>query len=147
IEVDTRNEARAYIGFKHVNGPHRWDSYAKARYAQGWYKEVRDDGFGLNDIAARMGDTNDTIPRMVSALYVLDQAISADLFQLDDRKQRGPFGFSHLYTALMYPTVRSFLGITGQWLMDHPEEKPVPKSKIENLGLLLVWLYGSKRQD
>ena len=28
--VNNEDEARAFIGFKHVNGAHRWDSYAKA---------------------------------------------------------------------------------------------------------------------
>jgi ParB-like chromosome segregation protein Spo0J len=26
-------QARDYIGFKHINGPHRWDALAKARFA------------------------------------------------------------------------------------------------------------------
>ena len=30
--VDTRKEARAYIGFKHINGPMKWDALAKAKY-------------------------------------------------------------------------------------------------------------------
>jgi hypothetical protein len=32
--VDKREEARDFIGFKHINGPHRWDALAKARYGQ-----------------------------------------------------------------------------------------------------------------
>lgn len=30
--VEVRADAQAFIGFKHINGPHRWDAYAKARF-------------------------------------------------------------------------------------------------------------------
>jgi hypothetical protein len=35
--VESKDEAREYIGFKHINGPHRWDALAKARFAADWY--------------------------------------------------------------------------------------------------------------
>jgi hypothetical protein len=31
--VDGRDEARAFIGFKHINGPLKWDALAKAKFA------------------------------------------------------------------------------------------------------------------
>ena len=33
--VADRKQARAFIGFKHINGPAKWDAYAKARFAVG----------------------------------------------------------------------------------------------------------------
>jgi len=43
------NDAREFIGFKHINGPQRWDAYAKARYVTDWYKGAA----GTLDVDAR----------------------------------------------------------------------------------------------
>ena len=44
--VGSRKEARDFIGFKHVNGAFKWDSYAKARFAHSWLQ----DGDDIDDI-------------------------------------------------------------------------------------------------
>lgn len=36
-----REDARDFIGFKHINGPHRWDSIAKAQFAARWYRDEK----------------------------------------------------------------------------------------------------------
>ena len=47
----TRSDAWNYIGFKHVNGPVKWDSYAKAKYIA----EVHNNfGISLTEIASQM---------------------------------------------------------------------------------------------
>ena len=97
--VASRKHARSFIGFKHINGPAKWDAYAKARFAAEWYKADRADGVDLADIARAIGDRHDTIKRMVSAIYVLEQAEHQRLFDIEDRYTR-KFNFSHLYTAL-----------------------------------------------
>ena len=40
FRVSSEDEARAFIGFKHINGPQRWEAYAKARYVTDWYKSA-----------------------------------------------------------------------------------------------------------
>ena len=99
---DAWRDARELIGFKHINGPQTWDSYAKARYAARWLDEERikaDEALSLTNIAARMGDKHATLYRIVSGLYVLEQAEDNGLFAVEDRNVRG-FSFSHFYTAL-----------------------------------------------
>ena len=97
--VESREHARAFIGYKHINGPAKWDAYAKARFAVNWYRDERDDGVDLGQIAKAIGDRHDTIKRMVSAIYVLEQAKEERLFEVEDR-HTSKFNFSHLYTAL-----------------------------------------------
>lgn len=41
IRVASRSDSRTFIAFKHINGPHRWDSYAKAKYAASWYEDEK----------------------------------------------------------------------------------------------------------
>ncbi|MDE0197373.1 MAG: ParB N-terminal domain-containing protein [Caldilineaceae bacterium] len=138
--VESREDARAFIGFKHINGAARWESYAKAKYAADWYKKG---GTSLEVIATQIGDRHDTIKRMVNAIYVLEQAERAGIFHLSDRVSPR-FNFSHLYTALSRATYMRFLGLKEAWTQFHPEPDPVPPEKLESLGEVLRWLYGSK---
>ena len=141
--VETRAEARSFIGFKHINGAAKWQSYAKARFAAEWY---RDGEVPLADIAAQIGDKHDTIKRMVNAIYVLDQAERAGSFQLSDRV--GPrFNFSHLYTALSRGPFMRFLGLEEAWSRFEPKPNPVPQKKLDSLRELLLWLYGSREES
>lgn len=147
-KVAAEDEARDLIGFKHINGPQGWDSYAKALYAARWLDEEvakGDDGLSLTDIAARMGDKHDTLYRIVSAAYVLQQAQDLGLFEISDRARKG-FSFSHLYTALTYSEYRDFLGLGRADRSANPERNPIDQAHQAALGTLLLWLYGSRSQ-
>lgn len=141
--VASRNDARSYIGFKHINGAAKWESYAKAKFAADWY---RGGGVGLDEIAERIGDKHDTIKRMVNAIYVLEQAEQSDHFQLADRVSRR-FNFSHLYTALSRATYMQYLGLDAAWSRYDPQPNPVSTSKLDDLGEVLRWIYGSRTED
>lgn len=144
LEAATRADARQYIGFKHINGPHKWDSFAKARFAADWYAAEGKSGLTLRDIAQRLGDRHDTVLRLVNGIFVLDQAETNGLFSIDERYPGRPFAFSHLYTALTRAPYRVFLGLSESWRQSDPEPDPVPKKSLKNLGKVLLWLYGSK---
>lgn len=132
-----RGEVWQYIGFKHVNGPQPWQSYAKAQYVAWVHDEL---GIPLDDIAHRIGDRHMTVHRLYRGLMALRQAEQADVFDLDNRWNKH-FPFSHLYAGLDYPNIRNFLGIDGDSGFC---KNPVPGSHISNLGELYLWLYGQK---
>ena len=140
--VGSREDARSFIGFKHVNGPAKWDSYAKARFAAEWYKQPQEGD--LSKIAKAIGDGHETIKRMVSAIYVLDQAQENELFDIDDRFTP-KLNFSHLYTALSRASYMKYLGLDPKWGRYDPEPNPLSSDKLNNLKQLLVWIYGSKQ--
>ena len=141
--VADRKAARSFIGFKHINGAAKWESYAKAKFAADWY---RDDGVSLADIAARIGDKHDTIKRMVNAIYVLEQAASAGIFRIEDRVNPR-FNFSHLYTALSRAPYMEFLGLEAAWSRYDPSPDPIPSDKLDQLCEILKWLYGSQEEN
>jgi hypothetical protein len=145
--VASPEEAREYIGFKHINGPHKWDAIAKARFAADWYRKEKGKGITIDKIARRLGDGHDTVVRLVNGMFVLDQAEKNKVYDLKDRYPGKRFAFSHLYTALTRPGYREFLGLPDEWRAEDPDPDPVPKKYLHNLGLLLVWLYGSKSDD
>ena len=141
--VANREDARSYLGFKHINGAAKWESYAKAKFAADWY---RTGDVSLADIADRIGDKHDTIKRMVNAIYVLEQAEKTERFQIDGRISPR-FNFSHLYTALSRAHYMQFLGLESGWSSYDPVSNPVPGDKLDELGEVLLWIYGSKEES
>ena len=140
--VKRRDDARSFIGFKHINGPAKWDAYAKARFVAEWYRQCGN----LEEIARTIGDRHDTVRRMVSAIYVLDQARDNNLFSIEDR-YAPRFAFSHLYTALGRFQYMAYLGIETNRAGYEPKQNPVIADKLGELRQLLCWLYGSKSDD
>ena len=118
--VDSREEARPFIGFKHINGAAKWESYAKAKFAADWYRK---EGTSLSAIATKIGDRHDTIKRMVNAIYVLEQAERDKVFRLSDRASPR-FNFSHLYTALSRASYMRFLGLEEGLVPVRPRTGP-----------------------
>jgi hypothetical protein len=141
--VPDRDAARSFIGFKHINGAAKWESYAKAKFAAEWYKSGN---VSLEEISEKIGDRHDTIKRMVAAIYVLEQAERQSAFSLLDRKIT-KFNFSHLYTALSRTTYMAFLGLETAWSRYDPQPDPVPADKMDRLREVLVWIYGSKEDN
>lgn len=133
--VPDRETARSFIGFKHVNGPVKWDAYAKARFAVEW---LEDKG-SLSEVSKALGDNHNTIRRLVDGWRVLQQAIEWG-FKIDQRGAK-KFSFSHLYTAVSRPTVRRFISLTDD-LSDVLPKNPVPAERRVQLAQLMEWLYG-----
>lgn len=144
--VAQREEARSFIAFKHINGPAKWNAYAKARYAAEWYRREKSRGITINGIARSIGDRHDTIKRMVFAIYVLDQASEKQCFDIEDRSTVR-FSLSHLYTALGRSPYMQYLGLEPNWSAYDPSPNPVPDAKLGALRQVLVWIYGSKSAD
>jgi len=146
--VATEADARDLIGFKHINGPQGWDAFAKARFAARWLDDehAKPDGMTLAEIAGRMGDQHMTIHRMVTALFVLQQAEREKVYDIEDRRKKS-FSFSHMYTGLAYDEFTSYLGMPRPDRSIDPQRDPVPTDKFGELQNLLIWLYGSRDRD
>lgn len=140
-EVADRREARAFIGFKHINGPHKWDSLAKAKYAARWIE----DGGDIQEVARTLGDTHNTVRRLVFGWLVLQQA-EANGFDREQRSAR-KFAFSHLYTALARPGYRSYIGLSDDPADTPLTANPVAPDRLADLRELMEWLYGNRAAD
>ncbi len=139
--VNDRRDARAYIGFKHINGPFKWDALAKAKFAAEWFEE----GGDIDSISRTLGDNHNTVRRIVNGWYALKQA-TEDGFEQDHRSKRR-FAFSHLYTALTRASVREFLGLTAEDLSAPPRPDLIPPESRDRLQMLMSWLYGQEQRD
>ena len=138
--ISTRERAWRYLGFKHVNGPAKWSSYAKSQYIADVYRKF---GVPLADIAQQIGDTHRTVQRLFRGLMVIEQAEELGVFSREDRWYNH-FSFSHLYTGLDYPGISSYIGLRSAE-DEYPE--PVPLEKKEELRQLCLWLYGNRREQ
>lgn len=137
--LSDREESWRYLGFKHVNGPAKWSSYAKASYIAEVHRKYE---IPLAEIANQIGDRHNTVQRLYRGLMVLEQAERAKVYDRDDRfRQR--LAFSHLYTGLDYEGIGTFLKIAPK---ENETTDPVPPDKLKELGELCVWLYGSKKE-
>jgi hypothetical protein len=138
--VESRAQARDFIGFKHINGPFKWDALAKAKYAASWFQE----GGDIASISRTLGDNHNTVRRLVNGWFVLQQAL-ADGFNLDQISKKN-FAFSHLYTALTRSSVRELLGLNAEDLSTPPKPNPVPQEHRKDLEVLMSWLYGQDQK-
>lgn len=138
--VDSRSEARGFIGFKHINGPFKWDALAKAKYAAQWFEE----GGDIATISRTLGDNHNTVRRLVTGWYVLKQAL-ADGFDLGQISKK-TFSFSHLYTALTRASVREYLGLSAEDLSSTPQKAPIPSTHREELMRVMSWLFGQEQK-
>lgn len=140
IFVESRKDAWKFIGFKHINGPAKWGSYAKAKYIS----EIKNEfSIPLSEIASQIGDTHRTVQKLYQALQVIEQAENQKIFDRTDITANRLY-FSHLYTGLGYEGFREFLGISK---VDEEDKNPVPDENKENMGEFLVWLFGSEKRD
>jgi len=137
VAISGREEAWRYLGFKHVNGPAKWTSYAKAKYIADVHRKY---DISLPDIARQIGDTHRTVQRLYRGLMVIEQAERERVYNREDRFRKR-LAFSHLYTGLDYEGISGFLSLRDE---SEETENPVPKEKAKELGELCVWLYGSK---
>ncbi|MFI5159178.1 MAG: ParB N-terminal domain-containing protein [Sphingobacteriales bacterium] len=138
IVVKSRADAWQYIGFKHVNGPVKWGSYAKAQYIAHIHNEFQ---IPLSNISATIGDTNLTVQKMYQGLMVINQAEKHTNFDRNDINTPKLY-FSHLYTGLQLDGFKSYLGIKDA-ITEDPD--PVPEGNLKNLEQLMFWLFGSKK--
>jgi hypothetical protein len=140
IIIKPRSEIWDYVGFKHLNGPQPWDSIAKAQYIHRVFTKF---GVPLEKIAATLGDRNDTVVRMYRGYQVLKQAMDEGVFDPENRT-KPKFAFSHLWTALSYKSVQDFLGVSQDHML---KDNPIPKRHKQQLGELMLWLYGNKEDE
>lgn len=140
IFVNERKDAWKFIGFKHINGPAKWGSYAKAQYISLIKNEYH---ISLEEIASQIGDTHKTVQKLYQGLQVIEQAEHTGQFDRTDINAPRLY-FSHLYTGLTYEGIKDFIGIKD---VSEEVENPVPEGKLDNLGELLLWMFGSRKRE
>ena len=132
----TREDAWRYLGFKHVNGPAKWSSYAKSRYIADVHRNF---SIKLEDIAKQIGDTHRTVQRLFRGLMVIEQAERMEVFRREDR-WHNHFSFSHLYTGIGYDGISAFIGLRPETDEDpEPVHRQIRRTNSVNFVSMDVW--------
>lgn len=139
VVLNNREESWRLIGFKHVNGAAKWDSFAKASYIAYIHNEHH---VPLAEIAEQIGDNNNTTLKLYQSLMVLKQAETHTDFRISDIYKK-KLSFSYIFSSLGYTSVQDFISLKR----DENLIEPIPEYKYKNLELLLLWLYGSKGRN
>lgn len=147
IIVENRAEAAGYIGFKHVNGPTRWSSLAKAKFGVDFFEAFAgnmDPQQKMLSLTKQLGDSRGLIIRLLVAYKIVIQTIELGIFeQLEVDSEK--IEFSHLYTLINNPESRSFIGLSRAPLSESMIiNNPVPDTHHSNLAELMGFLYGDR---
>ncbi len=132
---NSRDDLWSYLGFRHIKGAMAWDPYSKALYIASLF----DNGTSIEEIVERIGDQNSLVAKMSNGSRVIQQAEKEGYIQ---PQAISKFAFSHFYTILGYKEARSFLGLRGTDSVVL-RKNPISKSKLENLKMLVEFIYGS----
>jgi len=145
VVVADRQAAAGYIGFKHVNGPTRWSSLAKARFGVRFYEGMEGrltDQERMQSLTKQFGDTRSVILRLLVAYKIVQQSANLghfDRLSIDEKT----IDFSHLYTLINNPDSRDFIGLPRAPLKESLiKENPIPEAYHEQLFEIMGWLYG-----
>jgi hypothetical protein len=134
-----------YLGVRHIAGILKWEAYAKARYIA---KRVEEEKarYGtieksITEVQKKVGDRTDVIKRQYMFYKIIEQAEKEIDFDMNAVIQR----FSLVGEAINSPSIRDYVGVHSY--KDADFEKPfVPKSKLENLERLLIWIFGNGKE-
>ncbi len=142
LKVSRREDVWRYLGFKHVNGPAKWRSYAKAQYIA-FVRNTAKPKPSLAEIAQQIGDKHRTVQRLFRALMVIEQAEDSGVYKREWCYKR-QIAFSHLMTALDYDGFADFIGLANK---EAEDPQPVDPKRVKQLGEICVWLWGDNRGE
>jgi hypothetical protein len=136
IEVKSRHEVSAYLGFRHVTGIKEWKPAEKAQYIA---KLIEGDGLAYDEVSRRIGSKTPTVRTHYISYRLLLQMADQDTIDIEKVEQR----FSLLYLSLRSPGVQQYLELDLSAL-PNKAAKPVPTRNLKRLSYFARWLFGDQ---
>ena len=137
MRLSTRNEADAFLGFRHVTGIKEWRPPEKARFIA----KLVESGMSYRQVMRKIGSQTPVVERNYIAHCIFEQMERTQEVNAEKVKDR----FSVLFLSLRAAAVREFLGIEGKFGIKPNNVIPViDAAHTENLRDYTVWLFGDK---
>jgi hypothetical protein len=131
--VETREEASAIMGFRHISGILDWTPYAQASFVANL---VEDQGYTFEEIAPMIGRKRQDVAEMYRNFSISRQASE---FGIDSTGLEG--AFSLLTVAMGSPDIREFIGApSGAKTVSGV--RPIPDEKQKELAETITWIFG-----
>jgi hypothetical protein len=136
----SREEIRAYIGYRHVTGIKEWNPAEKAEYIA---HLIEHEKLTYEQVRKRIGSKMPTVRQNYISYRLLLQmetrSEKIDVGRVEDR-------FSVLYLSLRTRGVQTYLEIDIE-ADPQTAKTPVPSGKLKELENFAKWLFGAKDQD
>lgn len=137
IEISSRSEVSAYLGFRHVTGIKEWKPAEKAQYIA---KLIEEEGLSYDEVRRKIGSKMPTVRAHYISYRLLLQMDDREDVDIDKVEQK----FSVLYLSLRTSGVQNYLHID----IKAPPGKalhPVPRRHLQNLANYARWLFGDEK--
>lgn len=137
IQVSSRKDVEAYLGFRHVTGIKEWKPAEKAEYIA---KLIEESGLTYVEVMRRIGSRTATVRQNYISYRLLLQMEDQDQIDISKVEKK----FSVLFLSLRTDGVRTYLNID---LQAEPTQAriPVPKEHLKNLAHFARWLFGTDK--
>jgi hypothetical protein len=140
IRATSRDAARPLIGYRHVAGIQKWDSYPKARFVA----QMIDDGMSFEEAAERAALSPSAARSFYRNYAILRQANES--FNLDVESVEDRFGV--FTAALNRVAIRDYIAAPPPAAVvpiggEEEPRWPLPAESGDKLRTLIGWLYGA----
>ncbi|MES2510806.1 MAG: hypothetical protein V4625_12815 [Pseudomonadota bacterium] len=136
IEVDSRKDVSAFLGFRHVTGIKEWRPAEKAEYIA---KLIEEEKLSYAEVMRKIGSKTPTVRQNYISYNLLLQMEDQQGISVEHVEDR----FSVLFLSLRTDGVQKYLNIDVN-AEPNAAARPVPKDHLQNLQKFALWLFGSE---
>ena len=139
IEIDSRQDVEAFLGFRHVTGIKEWRPPEKAAYIA---RLIDDRNMDYRDVMRKIGSKTPAVRQHYISYRLLLQIEDSVEFPVQYVEDR----FSVMYLSLRTVGVQTYLNIDIQ---ASPEKAriPVPPERLNELADFALWLFGDEKRS
>jgi len=137
ILVDSRDDVRAFLGFRHVTGIKEWNPAEKAQYIAHLIEKGK---MTYDQVMRQIGSKTPAVRQNYITYRLLLQMEGDEQISIEKVEEK----FSVLYLSLRTNGVRKYLQIDIE-ADPKAAATPVPKSHLDALRHFALWLFGDKR--
>lgn len=139
IEVETRKDVEAFLGFRHVTGIKEWKPAEKAEYIA---KLIEGSKLTYAQVMRKIGSKTPTVRQNYISYRLLLQMEDQEKISIAHVEDK----FSVLFLSLRTDGVQRYLDIDIQADPDEAR-KPVPDEKLKELTNFALWLFGDNKRQ
>lgn len=134
IEIESRKDIEAFLGFRHVTGIKEWKPAEKAEYIA---KLIESSRLTYEEVRRKIGSKTPVVRQNYIAYRLLLQMEDDEDISLEHVEDK----FSVLYLSLRTSGAQRYLHID---IKADPQaaKRPVPASRLKGLARFALWLFG-----
>lgn len=139
IEVSSRKDVEAFLGFRHVTGIKEWKPAEKAEYIA---KLIEGSNLTYKEVMRKIGSKTPVVRQNYISYRLLLQMENQNGISVQHVEDK----FSVLFLSLRTEGVQRYLNIDVQ-AEPSKAKTPVPKAHLKNLANFALWLFGTEERD